>query len=50
MDYIKYGGFTVPMPKLNKKETRGGTRQCSGAKPKYNVLQLKNRAECGSVL
>ncbi len=27
MDYIKYGGFTVPMPKLNKKETRGGTRQ-----------------------
>ena len=36
MDYIKYGGFTVPMPKLNKKETRGGTRQCSGAKPKYN--------------
>ena len=27
MNYIKYGGFTVPMPKLNKKETRGGTRQ-----------------------
>jgi len=26
MDYIKYGGFTVPMPKLNKKETRGGTQ------------------------
>jgi len=36
MDYIKYGGFTVPMPKLNKKETRGGTRKGSGAKPKYN--------------
>ena len=36
MDYIKYGGFTVPMPKLNKKATRGGTRQGSGAKPKYN--------------
>ena len=36
MDYIKYGGFTVPMPKLTKKETRGGTRQGSGAKPKYN--------------
>ena len=36
MDYIKYGGFTVSMPKLNKKETRGGTRQGSGAKPKYN--------------
>ncbi len=35
MDYIKYGGFTVPMPKLNKKETRGGSRQNAGAKPKY---------------
>ena len=36
MDYIKYGGFTVPMPKLNKKETRGGVRQGSSAKPKYD--------------
>ena len=29
-------GFQKNITKMTKKETRGGTRQGSGAKPKYN--------------